>query len=56
MFDEGLKIRKILKECEDFFGGFEFVFDIVFVKGRHVVIKSVDIRTLLAHGVVNLLV
>ena len=56
MFDEGLKIRKILKECEDFFGGFEFVFDIVFVKGRHVVINSVDIRALLAHGVVNLLV
>lgn len=54
MLDEGFEIGKILKEGQDFFGGFELVFDIVFVKGRHVVIETVDIRALLAHRWLNL--
>jgi hypothetical protein len=55
VLNEGFEIGKILKESEDFFGGFELVFDIVFVKCRHIIIETVDIRTLLAHRWLDLL-
>lgn len=55
MLNEGFEIGKILKESEDFFGGFELVFDIVFVKCRHIIIETVDIRALLAHWWLDLL-
>lgn len=51
MFDESFEIGKILKESEDFLGCFEFIFDIVFIKGRHVVIETIDIRTLFHHSI-----
>ena len=49
MFDESFEIGKILKESEDFLGCFEFIFDIVFIEGRHVVIETIDIGTLFYH-------